>query len=132
MKTISRLFCVLTAAFASQLFVACSDEEEYEDIYGKCEISGTVLNVDNEPVADAKVTVLNEGIGTYNVSTTTDKNGYYEVKMAKASASVIIEVLADGYQDSYNVAKIGYLNPEPGVSLGTASIVVDIQLYKKN
>lgn len=129
MKTASKLFLMLAAAMAVQSLGSC--KEAQEPLYGVCEISGTVVNDDNIPVQGAVVQALS-GIDGSVVKSTSDETGKYEMKVEKATQTLYLETIAEGYENNNTMISVGYTNPIPDVSLGKASIEVDIVLHKNN
>lgn len=123
---ISRIYPVflkllLVAVFVG-LLASCSEDSR---IYGRCEITGEVLDIDGVGIEGASVAVMIVGEGTYPVKTMTGADGSFALTVARSTEELLLEVTADDYQPLYRVIIPGYVNAVAGVTLGEASINVD-------
>lgn len=124
---------ILTFLFLTLLFssiISCSANDE--DIYGTCEITGSVTDNQGNVVAGANIAVMlveDGGTPDYGI---TDADGNFKIFISKSTPKLLLEIKADGYETYYCKITPEFKNYSYGVTLGDAHMVIEgIMLIKK-
>ena len=94
-------------------------------------ISGKVVNVDNQPIPDVKVTITTKASAKFKKELTTGKDGSYETFLNDATVSYHYRFEKAGFVTVETDKKVPIWNPseESGVYPGSASMsVLNVQL----
>lgn len=107
---------------------SCDDsyDPDSESIYGDCEISGTVYDIDSATVAGASVTIFNVEDVCMPLTVKTDRNGRYSVRNKRATALLLMEVSSDNYDTFHQIMDIEYRDGVPHETLGWSRITSDV------
>lgn len=129
-KTCYSFLAVMLMVVFSLWTSSCSDDDK--TIFGTCNISGTITDIDGAPIEGAKISVAAVGAVCLPGEATTDSNGHYSMKLTEATNSLVVMIESQGYYNYNEVVEgIPFKNPLPDETLGTATITLDFQLAAK-